>query len=124
MSPTNKAYLDIQYDSLSRIGLHWGGFIEVDSSYMWNPETFVKGIPRENILGVEAPLWGETLKNMEDIEYLAFPRLPGIAEIGWSPAAGRNWEEYKLRLAEHSVFMKALDIDYYPSAKVPWPARR
>ena len=27
------------------------------------------------------------------------PRLPGYAEIGWSPAAGRSWSEYSARLA-------------------------
>ncbi|HEY8936356.1 MAG TPA: beta-N-acetylhexosaminidase [Cyclobacteriaceae bacterium] len=120
MSPATKAYLDMQYDSLSRIGLHWASYIEVDSAYIWDPATQVEGLPQENILGVEAPLWSETVTNMDDIEYLAFPRIPGYAEIGWSVPASRNWDEYKVRLGHHAPRFKALNIDYYKSKLVPW----
>jgi len=119
MSPASKAYLDMQYDSTSRIGLHWAAYIEVDSAYNWDPITFSHGINRENILGVEAPLWTETVENMNDIEYLVFPRLPGYAEQGWSTGE-KSWEEYKVRLGKHAPRFKAWDIDYYKSAKVPW----
>jgi len=57
---------------------------------------------------------------MDDIEYLTFPRLPGYAEIGWTPPSSRNWEEYRLRLASHGERFRAMGIDYYPSALVPW----
>ena len=120
MSPAKKVYLDMQYDSATRLGLHWAAYIEVDSSYDWNPADYVPGIFRENILGVEAPLWTETIQTMDDIEYMAFPRLPGIAEIGWTPATARKWDEYKYRLAVHARRFKALGIDFYPSPKVNW----
>jgi hexosaminidase len=120
ISPANKAYLDMQYDSTSRLGQHWAAYIEVDSAYSWNPVTLVQGIGYENILGIEAPLWTETITKMDDIEYMVFPRLPGYAEIGWSPVAGRNWDEYKLRLGNHGSRMKALGIDFYKSKLVPW----
>jgi hexosaminidase len=119
-SPSTKAYLDMQYDSASRIGLHWAAYIEIDSSYQWDPATLVPGIEREQIIGVEAPLWTETVVNMDDIEYLVFPRLPGIAEIGWTPSSSRNWDDYKVRLSNHAKPWKAMGIDFYRSAKVPW----
>jgi len=120
MSPATKMYLDMQYDSTTKLGLHWAAYIEVDSSYMWDPATRVKGITRENILGIEAPLWTETITNMDEIEYMVFPRIIGLAEIGWSPSTGRGWDEYKIRLAHHGPRMKALGIDYYASKQVPW----
>ena len=120
MSPANRAYMDMQYDSTSKLGLHWAAYIEVDEAYNWNPATLVSGIERKDIIGVEAPLWAETIVTMKDIEYMAFPRLPGYAEIGWSPATGRNWDEYKVRLGNHAAQMKAMDIDYYPSKLVNW----
>ena len=120
MSPAKKAYLDMQYDSTTRLGLHWAGYIEVDSSYDWDPTVYVPGIFRENILGVEAPLWTETVKTMDDIEYMAFPRLPGIAEIGWTPSSERKWDEYKYRLAVHARRFKAMGVDFHPSKKVNW----
>ena len=120
MSPADKAYLDMSYDSTSRLGLHWAAYIEVDSAYQWSPLSRVKGISQENILGVEAPLWSETISTMDDIEYLAFPRLPGYAEIGWSPENGRSWDEYKVRLGNHGPRMKAMKVDFYRSPRVPW----
>jgi hexosaminidase len=123
MSPAKQAYLDIQYDSTTTLGLHWAGYVEVDSSYNWNPAKLVPGITKEDILGVEAPLWTETITNMEELEYMVFPRLPGLAEIGWTPAAERNWDEYKVRLGKHGKRMQALEINYYPSPLVPWDGK-
>ncbi|HEY0741773.1 MAG TPA: beta-N-acetylhexosaminidase [Chryseosolibacter sp.] len=119
-SPSKKVYMDMQYDSTSRLGLHWAAYIEVDSSYMWDPATRVPGIDREDIVGVEAPLWSETIATMDDIEYLLFPRLPGVAEIGWTASKDRNWDEYKVRLANQAKKWKAMGIDYYKSPKVEW----
>lgn len=116
MSPAKKAYLDMQYDSTSRIGLHWAAYIEVDSAYIWDPKAYLE---YGDVLGVEAPLWSETTTNMNDIEYLVFPRLPGYAELGWTSGT-KTWEEYKVRLGKHAPRFEALGIDYYKSPKVPW----
>jgi hexosaminidase len=80
----------------------------------------VPGITKDKIVGVEAPLWTETITKMDDIEYMVFPRLPGLAEVGWSAPAGRSWNEYKQRLAMHGSRFKAMGIDYYPSKLVEW----
>lgn len=120
MSPATKMYLDMQYDSTTKLGLHWAAYIEVDSSYIWNPATRVKGITRENILGIEAPLWTETITNMDEAEYMMFPRIMGLAEIAWSPDTNRGWDEYKVRLGNHAKRLKAMNIDYYASKQVPW----
>jgi len=116
MSPAKKAYLDMQYDSTSRIGLHWAAYIDVDSAYLWNPQTLLEN---GQVLGVEAPLWTETVTNMNDIEYLVFPRLLGYAELGWT-GGPRTWDEYKVSLGKHAPRFEALEIDYYKSPKVPW----
>ena len=120
MSPAEKAYLDMQYDSTSKFGLHWAAYIEVDDGYNWDPAKLVPGIGTENILGVEAPLWSETIANSDEIEYLVFPRLAGIAEVAWTAPSARDWNEYKIRLAGHGERMKAMGIDFYPSKRVMW----
>jgi hexosaminidase len=110
----------MQYDSTTRLGLHWAAYIEVDSSYMWDPASFVNDIDREQILGVEAPLWSETLVTMDDVEYMLFPRLPGVAEVGWTASKDRDWEAYRTRLANHSRRWELMNINYYRSPKVAW----
>lgn len=120
LSPAEKVYLDMQYDSTSRIGYHWAAYIEVDEAYTWGPETKVPGLARENALGIEAPIWGETIKNFDDLEYLVFPRLPGVAELAWSAPEGRSWDEYKVRLGNHGPRMTKKGIDFYKSTRVDW----
>ena len=120
MSPASKAYLDMQYDSTTTLGLHWAGYVEVDTAYAWNPAGLVKGITQADILGIEAPLWTETITNLDELEYMVFPRLLGIAEIGWSPASVRDWEEYKVRLGKQKDRFEVMNVNYYPSRLVPW----
>jgi hexosaminidase len=120
ISPAAKTYIDMKYDSTTTLGLNWAGYIEVDSAYIWDPATLVPGIGKDNILGIEAPLWTETITTMDEIEYMVFPRLPGIAEIGWTPSLTRNWDEYKVRLGKHGERFKAMNINFYPSRIVPW----
>jgi hexosaminidase len=120
MSPAKYAYIDMKYDSTSTYGLNWAGYIEVDHGYSWDPATLVPEITRENITGIEAPLWAETVSNREEAEYLLFPRLLGYAEIGWTPYEMRNLDDYKVRLAHHGARMKAMGISFYPSTLVDW----
>lgn len=120
MSPAKKSYLDMKYDSLSKLGLHWAAYIPVDSSYLWVPEKYIDGISKNDILGIEAPLWSETISNMQELEYLAFPRLIGIAEVAWSTEENRNWEDYKERLANQTPYLNQMNINYYPSKLIDW----
>ncbi len=120
MSPAARTYLDMKYDSTTTLGLHWAGYTEVDKAYSWDPATMVPGIGKENIRGVEADLWSETVTNIDEVEYMIFPRLPGIAEIGWTLPDKRNWNEYKLRLAKYGKRFDDQGINFYHSPKVPW----
>jgi hexosaminidase len=119
MSPAVKVYLDMKYDTTTKLGQKWAALIEVDDSYNWKVEDFIPGVSLNNVVGIESPLWTEKIYTMDDIEYMLFPRLPGIAEIAWSPA-GRDWNEYKVRLAKHGKKMEELGINYYKSPKVDW----
>jgi hexosaminidase len=120
MSPANHAYLDMQYDANSPYGLHWAGYVNVQKSYQWDPATLFNGVTEQNIRGVEAPIWSETLTNIHEVEYMAFPRLAGIAEIGWSPREGRSWDEYRTRLAAQGPRWSVMGVNFYRSPEIPW----
>ena len=123
MSPADKAYLDQKYQDATTLGLSWAGDINVETAYNWDPASLIPGIPENDILGVEAPLWSETLNNLNDLEYMAFPRILGIAEIGWTPQAGRDWNEYKTRLAAQGPRLEALGVNFYASPEINWPQK-
>ncbi len=122
MSPADVAYLDIKYDTEFPLGLDWAnGPTSVRESYEWDPADIVAGVGDEQLLGVEAPVWSETITTIEELERMAFPRLAAIAEIAWSPRAGRSWKEFAPRLAAFGGVMDAAGIRYFRAPGVPWP---
>jgi hexosaminidase len=120
LSPANKAYLDMKYDANTPLGLAWAGFTEVDDAYDWNPGQYIEDVPESAVLGVEAPLWTETLENIDHIEFMAFPRLPAIAELGWSPWSTHDWASFRTRLAAQGPRWEAMGVDFYRSPQIPW----
>ena len=119
LSPANKTYLDMKYEDSTPLGLDWAGLISVRDAYDWEPGSYMDGLQEQDILGIEAPLWTETILTMNDIEYMVFPRLIGIAELAWSPK-GQSWEDYRQRLATHGKRLEALGINFYRSPEVDW----
>ena len=120
LSPANHIYLDMKYDESTVLGLSWAGLSDVRNAYAWEPAEFIPGVGETSILGVEAPLWSETLGTMADVEYMAFPRLAGVAEIGWSPPAARDWATYRHRLGAQGPRWTALGVNFYRAPEVPW----
>jgi hexosaminidase len=122
MSPADVAYLDMKYDEATTLGLVWAqGPTSVTESYSWEPTDVIPGVGEANILGVEAPIWSETLTSIGDVEFMAFPRIAAIAEIAWSPRATRDYTEFAARLAELGERLDAAGITYHRAPDVPWP---
>jgi hexosaminidase len=120
MSPATKAYMDMKYTPATEIGLDWAALIELQTAYDWDPVTHFNGVTERDVLGVEAPLWSETVVNITAAEYLLMPRLPAIAEVGWTANAGKDWESFRRRIAAHAPRWRFLGINYYPSPQVAW----
>lgn len=115
LSNVTNFYMDMsyswhQYDQ----GLHWGGKVDEFDSWSalpWNiyasARTAYDGSPidivnngagkpalekKENVIGVQAQLWGETLRNFDQVQYLTIPKVFGVVERGWNavPAWANN----------------------------------
>jgi hexosaminidase len=110
----------MKYTRASSFGLSWAGTTSVRSAYDWEPAALVDGVGERDIVGVEAPLWTETISSRAGLDHLAFPRLLGVAEIGWSPAEGRSWREYRHRLAAQGSRLDALGVAFHRAPEVPW----
>jgi len=136
MAPANHAYLDQVYseNKTARVppnpfGQDWACATgcDVDQFYNWDPSTFVSGAPKKpNVIGVESAVWTETLRNLSEIDYMAFPRMPATAELGWSPAASRTsksspaYRDFVQRLASQATRWYLDGVNFYPSPEVPW----
>ena len=110
----------MKYDDATVLGLNWAGNVDVQVPYEWNPATLLPKVPEAAILGVETPIWSETLATMDDLEFMAFPRLAAVAEVAWSPQSARQWAEFKMRLGAQAPRWAALGINAYWSPKVEW----
>jgi hexosaminidase len=122
MSPANRTYLDMKYNSRTVLGQRWAGFIDVKTAYGWDPGAYLSGVTEASVRGVEAPLWTETIRTLADIEYMAFPRLPAIAELGWSPVSTHDWTAFKQRLGAQGPRWHVMGVNYYHSTQISWPA--
>ena len=120
LSPGKHLYLDMKYTPATELGLKWAGYVEVRDAYDWDPAQYLKGVGETSIFGVEAPIWTETLPNITALEYMLMPRLPAVAELGWTPQANRNWETFRSALASHEPRWRLLGVNYYRSPQVPW----
>ncbi len=123
LSPADRSYLDMRYDDDHPLGLEWAGRVSVLQSYDWDPGSVIRDAAPGSVLGVEAPLWSETLETLADVESMAFPRLPAIAEAGWS-SAGRDWAAFRARLAAQALRWEAMGVNYHRAPGVDWPAAR
>lgn len=107
LSNVTNFYMDMAYSwHQNEQGLHWGG--KVDEFDAWSAlpaniyasaRTAVDGTPinittagdgkvglekPENIIGVQAQLWGETLRSFDEVQYLLLPKMMGVSERAWT----------------------------------------
>jgi hexosaminidase len=120
VSGAKRTYLDMKYTPTTELGLRWAGLVEVRDAYDWDPAFYLKGVAEPSIVGLEAPLWSETVRNISAVEYLALPRLPALAEVGWTPQSMRSWEDFRTRLAAQGPRWNFLGLNFYRSPQVPW----
>ena len=109
MSNATNLYFDLAYDKdPEEAGLYWAGFTDTRTAFEFVPfdlfrsaRTDAMGRPldpaafasrvrpteagRRNILGLQGQLWSETLVAPGRMEYMAFPKLLGLAERAWAP---------------------------------------
>ncbi len=76
-----------------------GGYTPVDKVYSYEPvPKELTGDKAKYVLGAQANVWTEYMKNTDKIEYMIFPRLSALSEVLWSPKEQRNWANFEKRL--------------------------
>ena len=88
-------YVDLSYNmNFEEPGQYWGGYVDIDKLFRFNPYKLDQPANKEaltekgkqNIIGLQAPLWSEIITNEGQLEYLMLPKLLGLAERSWAPA--------------------------------------
>ena len=110
VSIAGKTYLDMKYNDLTPYGLDWAGYIPIEDAYKWDITDYA---PKNLAVGLEAPLWTETISTQEQMDYMIYPRLLGYAEIGWTDKEYRSLEDYKVRLEKQEKSLEYQGVNYY-----------
>ena len=148
LAPVSAFYLDMAYDqNADEPGAKWAPFIDLDAAYDFVPYDFVRRTPtdpapvpgrerlsdagRGHLLGLEAELWSETMREPRQIDYLLMPRLLGLAERAWAPdpdwaQAADSATASRLHAAAWSVFLGQVGRQVLPQldAEPDGPAYR
>ena len=131
LSNMTNTYTDFAYtpDKTER-GLSWGGFVDERRSFSLLPYDIyrsvrwddygrmrdVSALPegktpltgKENIIGVQAQLWTETVRSFDHVTSYVFPKVCGVFERAWN--ASPSWEG--TLAADDPSFMAELDKYY------------
>lgn len=118
MTPGEHAYLDYpQYPGDLPEFNNWGMPVTtLEQSYRLDPGYGLPQDEQQHINGVMATMWGEAIRDINRVTYMAFPRAMAIAEAGWSNMQQRDWESFKERLYPNITDMMKSGV----SVRVPF----
>lgn len=114
MAPYQRTYLDYyQAEPREQEPLAIGNLLTLDMVYDYEP------VPAEitpdkahHVLGTQGQFWSEYLPDTRQIEYMAFPRLPALAEVAWTPGELKDFSAFMARLRPHLQRLDALGVHY------------
>ncbi len=107
-------YFDFVQDSTHNYGRKWvNKFNSLQNIYSYQLPKH-KSVGANQILGVQANLWAETLENEDRLDYMIFPRITALAEVGWNDSSKRNDSEaFMKRVALHLPMFQKAELYYY-----------
>ena len=106
MTPGNRCYLDKVQDAPVRELEGFGGYLPLDSIYVYDPAAGIPEASRAHLLGVQGNLWHEMIPAPSHTEYMLYPRAFAIAEIGWSPVEVKDAADFRERATAHAASLR------------------
>lgn len=108
MTPGSYCYLDHYQDDPETQPLAFGSYIPIGRTYSYDPAPDSLGTDiTKYILGVQGNVWAEYIPTKEHAEYMIYPRIIALAEVGWTPQSKRQPESFKRRINNEIHHIKA-----------------
>ncbi|QNK61979.1 family 20 glycosylhydrolase [Pedobacter sp. PAMC26386] len=91
-----------------------GGYLPLKKVYSYSPiPKEIDAIHQKHVLGIQANVWTEYMSTENQADYMIFPRALALAEIGWTAAKNKNWDDFILRMQKHYLLMQRFGLHYY-----------
>ena len=105
MTPGRYCYLDHTQDAPFREPESIGGYLPLDTVYVYEPvEASMPSDKIHHLKGIQANLWSEYVVTDAHAEYMYWPRAFAVAETAWSQPQNKNIDDFRSRA------LHALDV--------------
>lgn len=111
----NGMYLDA-YQGDSKIEpVTIGGYTLLEKTYSYDPipDTLVAMGKSNYILGVQGNTWSEYMYDEAKRDYMVFPRILAVAEIGWTNLDRKDYKDFERRIENACVRLDGHAINYH-----------
>ena len=118
MTPGKYCYLDAFQDAPNTQPMAIGGYLTLEKVYSFEPvPDSLSTKEAELILGVQGNVWTEYIPTPEHFEYMIYPRILALAEIGWSPSGGKKWDNFHTRALQAVNILREQGYNPFPLEK-------
>ena len=118
MTPGKYCYLDAFQDAPNTQPMAIGGYLTLEKVYSFEPvPDSLSTKEAELILGVQGNVWTEHIPTPEHYEYMIYPRILALAEIGWSPSGGKKWDNFHTRALQAVNILREQGYNPFPLEK-------
>jgi hexosaminidase len=113
MTPTSHCYFDYYQSENDNEPLAIGGFLPLEKVYEFNPipEELTED-EKQYIKGVQGNVWTEYMPTEEQVEYMVFPRILAMSEVGWSKPEQKDYQDFVKRVEHFNNRLDVLEINY------------
>ena len=117
MTPGGYCYLDSYQDAPHTQPMAFGPYMPLEKVYSYNPTEGLEAEQAKLIYGVQGNLWVEYIPTEELVEYMIYPRILAIAEIGWSNPKERDYNGFRQRAVKSVEWLRANGYNAFDLAK-------
>ena len=106
MTPCKYFYLDYYQDAPPFQPRAIGGYVPLEKIYSFNPFDGLDADEQKQVLGVQGNLWTEYIETPSHAEYMLYPRIKAVADIGRYGNDKQPWEKFLRQACKEAKRLK------------------
>lgn len=117
LSPGSHCYLDGYQDAPNQQPEAMGGFTPLEKVYNYIPGEILSEQERQqHVVGVQGNLWTEYVPTEQQVEFMLYPRMLALAEIGWNGTATKNYVDFHKRALSETNRLRSNGVNAFDLA--------